>query len=135
MTNATYTQDTGAWLRALTYAQRSSTLVADSTTPAADLVRQGIQGYISADGLSGYGVRLDGELVGLFSTVKGRGDELVESAKANEAWFLDCFDGYLVRLYSKHGFAETGRVPNWVAGGADVVYMAIPPVNWGSKVS
>ena len=125
MTNVTYTPDTSAWLRALTYAQRSSTLVADSTTPASDLLRQGIQGYTSADGLSGYGVRLDGELVGVFSTVKGRGDELVESAKANGAWRLDCFDGYLVRLYSRHGFEEYNRVPNWTPGAADVVFMAL----------
>ena len=135
MSDATYTPDTSAWFQALESAQRSSTLVADSTTPAADLVRQGIQGYISADGLSGYGVSRGGELVGVFSTVKGRGDGLVESAKANGAWRLDCFDGYLVRLYSKHGFAETGRVQNWAPGGADVVYMAIPSVNWGSVVS
>ena len=120
-----YTQDTGAWLRALSNAQRESVLVATSTTPASDLLRQGIHGFVSADGLSGYGVSHEGELVGLFSTVKGRGDELVESAKANEAWFLDCFDGYLVRLYSKHGFEEYNRVPNWTQGAADVVFMAL----------
>ena len=80
--------------------------------------------YLSDDGLSGYVVKASGELVGVFSSVKGRGDALMVSAIANGARRLDCFDGYLPELYARHGFRETDRAENWTPGGPDVVYMA-----------
>jgi len=81
--------------------------------------------YLSADRLSGYAIRADGELVGVFSAVRGRGDDLVRDAIRNGATRLDCFDGYLPALYERHGFVETDREPNWTPGGPDVVYMTL----------
>ncbi len=79
--------------------------------------------YLSVDCLSGFAVRADGELVGVFSRVKGRGNALVADALFVGATHLDCFDGYLVELYSRHGFYVHHRAPNWTPGGPDVVYM------------
>ena len=79
--------------------------------------------YLSADRLSGYAVRTSGELVYVFSDVKGRGDAIVSSAVANGATHLDCFDGYLTTLYARHGFIDYKRESNWTPGGPDVVYM------------
>lgn len=74
----------------------------------------------------GYAIRPDGELVYVFSEVKGRGAALVLDAIERGATHLDCFDGYLVTLYSRHGFRVVKRVANWTEGGPDVVYMALP---------
>jgi len=78
---------------------------------------------LTADGQSGFIVRNGGELIALFSTVKGRGHDLVQIAVQCGAEYLDCFDGYLPKLYSKNGFMEVKRELNWTAGGPDVVYM------------
>lgn len=89
--------------------------------------------HVSDDGLSGFIVCEDGELVGLFSRVRGRGDELVRAAIKAGARRLDCFDGYLTELYARHGFREVRREPNWTPGGPDVVYMALedePYCSW-----
>lgn len=80
--------------------------------------------YLTEDGQSGYAIRPDGELVLLFSLLKGRGRILVASAVANGATHLDCFDGYLPGLYARHGFTETSREANWTPGEPDVVFMA-----------
>ncbi|MDH6462074.1 hypothetical protein M2302_002249 [Micromonospora sp. A200] len=80
--------------------------------------------YLAEDGHSGYGITPDGDVIGVFSTVKGRGDLLVTSAIAAGGVTLDCFDGYLPTLYARHGFRETGRVPNYTPGKPDVVFMA-----------
>lgn len=53
--------------------------------------------------------------------IKGVGDALIESAKANGGTKLDHYDGFLSDLYSKHGFEEYDRYkwddqyadPNW----------------------
>lgn len=79
--------------------------------------------YLSDDGLSGVGVQ-DGEMIGVFSLVKGRGDLLISVAVENGAVHGDCFDGYLPTLYGRHGFREIRREANWTVGGPDVVYMA-----------
>lgn len=81
--------------------------------------------YLSNDDASGYAI-VAGDLRYVFSTVKGRGDELVADAIRNGARSLDCFDGYLTTLYTRHGFVVVRRVPNWTAGGPDVVYMTRP---------
>ncbi|MEU9605439.1 hypothetical protein [Streptomyces sp. NPDC048057] len=82
--------------------------------------------YLTADLQSGFGVAADGALIGLFSTVQGRGDDLITDAVTHKgATHLDCFDGYLPGLYKRHGFIETERVPNWVSGEPDVVFMAL----------
>jgi hypothetical protein len=80
---------------------------------------------LSTDGQSGYAVRPSGELVNVFSLVKGRGARLVRHALMTGAVYLDCFDGYLTSFYGRHGFREVGRVANWTPGGPDVVYMHV----------
>lgn len=81
--------------------------------------------YLAGDGLSGYVLRPDGELVYVWSKARGRGDELVADAVRNGARYLDCFDGYLPTLYARHGFVVTNREPNWTPGGPDVVFMTL----------
>jgi hypothetical protein len=88
-----------------------------------ELPDEGVEYFLSDDGASGFGVTIAGELVGLHSVVRGRGDELVEAAINRGAMRLDCFDGPLVDLYGRHGFAVTDVVPNWTPGEPDVVYM------------
>lgn len=78
---------------------------------------------LTADGQSGFIVRNGGELIALFSTVKGRGHDLVQIAVQCGAEYLDCFDGFLTELYSKHGFEVVNREGNWNGVGPDVVYM------------
>lgn len=110
---------------ALTYAQATDARVAGATTPAADLDLTGARVFLSQDFATGYAVKPSGELVGVFSTVKGRGDAIVRDAIANGANSLDCFDGYLPKFYGRFGFAETSRAANWTAGEPDVVFMAL----------
>lgn len=84
------------------------------------------QKYISPDERSGFMIKPDGEITALFSANKGRGDALVKEAIAKGGTKLDAFEGYLPKLYEKHGFKEYKREPNWNKGGPDVVYMALP---------
>lgn len=74
----------------------------------------------------GYAIRPDGELVYVFSEVKGMGNHIMMDAVSKGAVYLDCFDGYLVTLYSRHGFRVVKRVENWTPGEPDVVYMSLP---------
>lgn len=53
----------------------------------------------------------------------GIGSWLLHHAVNHGAEFLDCFDGFLPEWYSKHGFTETLREPNLVAGEREVVFM------------
>lgn len=86
------------------------------------------EGDIATRGISGYAVRADGELVFVFSvsSAGGNGARIVTSAIENGATHLDCFDGYLVNLYSRHGFQRVTSLDNWTPGGPDVVFMALP---------
>lgn len=81
-----------------------------------------------SDGVShaGFAIRADGELVYVFSTARGMGDALVKAAIARGATHLDCFDGYLVSLYSRNGFQRVTSLPNWTEGEPDVVFMSLP---------
>ena len=81
--------------------------------------------YLEEDSNSGYAIRNGYELICVFSRFKGRGGAIVQSAINNGAESLDCFDGYLTGLYSRHGFVEYKREPNWTEGEPDVVYMYI----------
>lgn len=98
-------------------------LVADSTSAFEHV--EGTGYFLTADRRSGFAIRPDGELVYVFSTVRGRGDILVRAAIALGAVRLDCFDGYLTDLYRRNGFDVTRREPNWTPGGPDVVYMRL----------
>lgn len=69
--------------------------------------------YLSDDGRSGYAIKSDSTLVSVFSTVRGRGDDLISHAVYNGASKLDCFVsvssdggfyGPLWKLYTRHGF-------------------------------
>lgn len=82
--------------------------------------------YLTDDLQSGFGVNTDGELFGVFSLERGRGDALVRTAIKLGATRLDCFEGYLSALYARHGFVEYDRRPNWTEGGPDVVWMRLP---------
>lgn len=113
-----------AYRRALQTAQDTHARVADATTPADEWEWDTFTDYyLTADLQSGFAVRSTGELVGVFSTVKGRGDDLLSRATRYGARRLDCFDGYLVDFYKRHGFRVERREANWVAGEPDVVYM------------
>ena len=109
-------------------ARRDSGLVATMTSEFDPKASRGTKYYEWSDGFNhaGYAIRADGELVYVFSTARGMGDKIMESALANGAVYLDCFDGYLVNLYSRHGFRVVKRVENWTPGEPDVVYMALP---------
>lgn len=96
----------------------------DYRDPAA--IPTGAACYVAPDDASGVIVTRGGEIVGLWSAARGRGDDLVRTALAAGGTRLDCFDGYLPALYARHGFAETAREPNWTPGGPDVVWMALP---------
>lgn len=65
--------------------------------------------YLSGDGMSGYSIRPDGTLVNVFSSVRGRGDEIVRDAIAKGAEKLQAKEGYLTDLYGRHGFRKTGE--------------------------
>jgi hypothetical protein len=116
---------TADYIAALTFAQSDSERVGAATTPAADMPREGVTYYLSATRLAGFGVTDSGELIGVFSLVKGFGPLLIAEAIENGAHRLDCFDGFLPEYYARFGFRETSRVPNWTPGGPDVVFMAL----------
>lgn len=72
-----------------------------------DPVLDGAHCYLTGDEQSGFAVDPnDGEFMGLFSGVPGRGDYLVALAIALGATWLTCYDGYLPKLYARH---EIGR--------------------------
>jgi hypothetical protein len=103
-------------------AQATSERVAESTTPAHEMPEDA-RYFLTEDSLSGFGVSADGDLIGLFSLVKGRDDDLIGWSVRLGTETLDCFDGYLPTLYARHGFTEVKREANWTPGGPDVVYM------------
>jgi hypothetical protein len=106
-------------------ARKSSPLIRTMTSPAKYVPPEaGAQFQMSSDRKSGYYVGHDGYLGGVYSREKGRGDTLVKDAVQKGASHLDAFDGYLPKLYSKHGFSEDKREANWTPGGPDVVYMS-----------
>lgn len=88
------------------------------------LLTQGGQAFLTKGGMAGFIVMPDGELTGLFSRIKGQGNDLVQIAVQNGASNLDCFDWpKLVSLYERHGFKIVNREGNWNGVGPDVVYM------------
>ena len=94
--------------------------------------RYNVLTFLSEDNKSGFALvregREDTELCSVFSTVKGRGGSIMTAATGladamGIALTLNCYDGYLTYFYAGYGFVETSRVPNWVEGEPDVVYM------------
>lgn len=114
------------YAQALAVAQRTNSMVAAATTPALEMfIRTDLTTYLHSDKCSGFAVAADGELVGVFSTVRGRGSDILTAALGAGAARLDCFDGFLPNLYKRFGFVETAREANWTPGEPDVVYMAL----------
>lgn len=110
---------------ALSFARLESERIAQATSKPQEMPR-GARYYLTDDFQSGFGVANDGTLIGLFSTVKGRGEGLVWDAVTHQgADKLDCFDGFLPEYYKRFGFVETERVPNWTVGEPDVVFMSV----------
>ena len=110
------------YISALT-AARSDRLVANATSAPEEMPRDA-RYFLSATGLTGYGITPEGTLIGLFSLEK-RGRVAVEEAIENGVTNLDCFDGFLPAYYSRFGFVETRRVANWTPGAPDVVFMSL----------
>lgn len=80
--------------------------------------------YRGTEPVAGYLI-VGGELVGLFSLARGKGDWLMGHAVSDGANHLDCFaEPALLKLYHKHGFTITHSVANWDAAGLPVVYMS-----------
>lgn len=114
------------YLTAFTTARTlSATVAAATSTPQEIGSRAALRFFLANDRQSGFAVTADGELVGVFSTVKGRGTVLMEAAVTAGARHLDCFDGFLTAFYSRFGFVETERFANWTPGEPDVVFMAL----------
>lgn len=76
--------------------------------------------------VGGY-IVLHGELKALWCDLPGYGCWLVQQALNDGAHRLQCFDGYLVGLYSQFAFKVITREPNWTPGGHDVVTMQRVP--------
>ncbi|MFF3249721.1 hypothetical protein ACFYWP_01645 [Actinacidiphila glaucinigra] len=108
---------------ALGMARKQSRRIAESTSKPGEMPT-GARYFVTSDLRSGFGIDADGTLIGLFSLVKGRGEELVWGAVDRGASKLDCFDGFLPKYYERFGFVETERVANWTPGEPDVVFMA-----------
>ena len=94
---------------------------------AEELKNHNVQTYQLNGYHIGYALKPDEDGVDIISVhnnepnIKGVGDALIESAKANGGTKLDHYDGFLSGLYSKHGFEEYDRYkwddqyadPNW----------------------
>jgi len=76
--------------------------------------KMGGKAYLSKDRQSGFYIKKDGELISVFSNVRGRGDALMTAAVKSGAKKLDCFEDpknhKLPELYAEHGFRETSRM-------------------------
>ena len=80
--------------------------------------------YDGAQAVGGY-IVLDGELIGLFCTVRGKGDWMMRHAVLDGAYRLDCFaEPALLKLYHRHGFTIHRSEANWEPAGLPVVYMS-----------
>lgn len=94
---------------------------------AEELKNHNVQTYQLNGYHIGYALKPDEDGVDIISVhnnepnIKGVGDALIESAKANGGTKLDHYDGFFSDLYSKHGFEEYDRYkwddqyadPNW----------------------
>ena len=113
-------------MEATSTARTMNSLIADNLSEYKYEDLEGIELYLAVDNLSGFGVvTTTGELVNVFSLVKGRGPAMVKLAILMGAKCLDCFEGYLVNFYSEHGFITHKIEPNWTEGGPSVYYMRL----------
>lgn len=99
-------------------------IIRDNTTPWDEIDLTDTECFIAGfPAYMGFAVRDNGELIGLFSAINGKGDLLLKEAIKRGARHLDCFDGYLPTFYARHGFIEVRREANWTEGEPDVIYM------------
>jgi hypothetical protein len=111
--------------RALTEARETSERIRKATSSPEEMPTDALY-VLAEDRMSGYGVTQDGELIGVFSLIPGRGAQMIsEAIMYEEASKLDCFDGFLPGFYARFGFVEYRREANWTEGGPDVVYMRL----------
>lgn len=105
----------------------SAQIAAATSTFDVSPAARGTRYYVASNGFDhwGYAIRADGELVYVFSSIRGKGDSIVSSALYNGAVYGDCFDGYLTGLYVRNGFGVVAKVPNWTPGEPDVVLFAL----------
>lgn len=70
--------------------------------------------YMAEDGKSGFAIKPNGELISVFSTARGRGRLIMQSAVDLGAKKLDCYEDpashHLTDLYGAFGFRETERL-------------------------
>lgn len=118
-----YTVAPSTYIDQLAMQQATNDGIKQATTAAHEMPVTYVTYYMTADMCSGFGVTALGELIGVFSTKEGRAHDLIRYAIKVGATHLDCFDGFLPKLYYKHGFVEVEREPNYNEGGPDVVYM------------
>lgn len=118
---------------ALSYAKGLSPRIDANTSYPEDESNVGRYFMLDYENTSGYFLEANGErsyeLRGVFSTVKGKGADILGHAcsmadAAGAMLTLNCYDGYLVSLYGRYGFVEVAREANWTPGQPDVVYMA-----------
>lgn len=122
MTTHFNTTTLNTFIHAFATASKSNAHIAESCTPVHDvLVQEALlyaQGkpsdfYVSEDHRSGFIVRHDGELCAVFSSVRGRGADLVRNAIYRGATKLDHYEGYLSAFYESHGFILVGSEQNY----------------------
>ena len=84
----------------------------------------GVPQCVRPKATGGY-IVLNGELMGLWSEVRGRGNWLLDHAIADGAEVLSCFDiPHLVKLYRGRGFSDVRREANTKGPGfPDVIWM------------
>lgn len=125
-----YQVNFATFIIALDKAQSRSDLVKKATTPCRDIDhktgnRYYLSNEVSSKKAMGFAISETGELTSVYSLAKGQGDTIMKAAIALGAKHLDCFDGYLVEFYKKHGFREVDRMENWTPGEPDVVLMEL----------
>jgi len=67
--------------------------------------------YVTPDGLSGFAIKEDGDIVSVFSDGGGKSLSLIQLAIDQGGTKLDAFDTVLPRIYGWMGFEETNRLP------------------------
>lgn len=113
------------YILALVSARDSNRLIRENTTHPSELAVNA-QYWLSADSKSGFGIMSGYELIGVFSTVKGRGSDLVRFAITVGAEQLDCYEGHLVDWYTRFGFVQYAVENNYDGPNAPkVVFMEL----------
>ncbi|NQT91441.1 MAG: hypothetical protein HQ559_01675 [Lentisphaerae bacterium] len=76
----------------------------------AEYKQMGARVFLTNDGLSGFAIKKNGELVSVFSNARGRGAALVQDAVDRGATRLDCLGEHLRELYKDRGFKVTKTI-------------------------